>query len=127
MNELAMGVNFPAVLLGTVLAFLAGWLWYGPLLFRRVWSEGSHGIAPPGRIPAGPMAAQLTGTFLMAWLVGITARSDALATAFLVILAIAVLIFAGGLMSQKSGEAALVDGGYAVVMGALMIAAQGVL
>ncbi len=127
MTELTLGINWPAVLLGTVLAFASGWLWYGPLLFRKVWSEGSHGITPPETFPMAAMAAQLLGTFLMAWLIGITARADALLMAILAILTIAVLQYAGGLIGQKMQAAALVDGSYVVVMGVLMIVAQGVL
>jgi hypothetical protein len=63
----------------------------------------------------------------MAWLVGITAVNDLLLTALLVILTIGLLQVGAGLFAQKSRAAALIDGGYVVMMGALMIAAQGVL
>jgi hypothetical protein len=127
MSELLTGVNWPAVLLGTVLAFGLGMIWFSPRMFGRIWSAGSHNIQPPARLPLAAMAIQLAGTFLMAWLVGITAVNDLLLTALLVILTIAVLQVGAGLFAQKSPGAALVDGGYVVMMGALMIAAQGLL
>jgi Protein of unknown function (DUF1761) len=126
MTELTDGVNWIAVLAGTVAAFALGMLWYGRMMFQRVWAAGTHNIAPPDRVPMGAMALQVLGTFLMAWLIGITAIGDRLLTAVLVILAIAALMLAGGLMSQKSQAAALVDAGYVVAMGIVMIVAQGV-
>ena len=125
--ELTSGVNWPAVLLGTVLAFGLGMLWFSPRMFGRAWSTGSHDIKPPTTPPLAAMGTQLAGTFLMAWLIGITAVADHLLTAILIIVAIAVLHLANGLFGQKSGTAALIDGGYVVAMGVLMIAAQGVL
>ena len=41
MAELA-NVNWLAVIVGAVAAFLAGWLWYSPRLFGVKWAEGSR-------------------------------------------------------------------------------------
>lgn len=119
-------VNWPAVILGTILAFGLGMFWFGAI-FGKGWAAGSHNITPPAKPPVPALALQLLGTLLLALVVGITAKTDDLATAILVILALAVLQLAGGLLSQKSRYAALVDGGYVVAMGALMILAQGLL
>lgn len=127
MSEIATGVNWPAVVAGTVAAFVIAWAWFGPMMFQKVWSEGSHGITPPARPPWLGLSIQFAGTFLMAWIIGITARDDRLAMALLLILAIAVLQTGTSLLSQKRAGAALVDGGYVVLMGALMIAAQAIL
>lgn len=127
MNEIFVGLNWPAILLGTVAAFALGMLWYSPKLLGKGWAEGSHGITPPASLPLGAVGLQLLGTFLMAWLIGITARLDALLTAVLIVLAIAVLLTASGFFGQKSRYAALVDGGFVVAMGVVMIAAQGIL
>jgi hypothetical protein len=120
------GVNWAAVLAGTVAAFALGAVWFGPL-FGRLWATGSHGITPPDRPPLAAMAVQFVGTFLMAWAIGATATINALGTALCLILAIAALQLAGALFSQKSPGAALVDGGYGLAMGVVMIAAQGLL
>jgi hypothetical protein len=58
------GVNWPAVLLGTVLAFGLGMIWFSPRMFGKIWSEGSHGIAPPAQMPVAAMVVQFIGTFL---------------------------------------------------------------
>jgi hypothetical protein len=57
------------------------------------------------------MGIQLLGTFLMSWLVGLTAVNDLLLTALLVILTIGLLQVGAGLVAQKSRAAALIDGG----------------
>jgi hypothetical protein len=125
MNELTQDLNWTAVLAGTIAAFALGWLWFSPRLFGKAWAAGSHNISPPASPPVAAMILQLLGTFLMAWIIGITATTDALMLALLVILTIALLLCAGSLMSQKSPGAALIDGAYVVAMGVLMILAQG--
>jgi hypothetical protein len=73
------------------------------------------------------MAVQLLATFLLACVVGATATTDALGTALQAILAAAAFQLGRSLFSLKTNAIALIDGGSIVVMGALMIAAQGLL
>ncbi|MEO8244011.1 MAG: DUF1761 domain-containing protein, partial [bacterium] len=73
-------VNWPAVLLGTVAAFALGMVWFGPI-FGKVWTKGSHNIAPPPSLPLAAMALQLLGTFLMALVIGATETLRDLPTA----------------------------------------------
>jgi hypothetical protein len=124
MDEILMGVNWTAVIAGTVVCYGLGFLWFGPV-FGKVWAQGSHNITPPAKLPIAAMELQLAGTFLMAWVVGATATINALVTAVFVILAIATLLTAGSLFGQKTMAAALVDGGFVVVMGVVMILLQG--
>lgn len=126
MDEILMDVNWTAVIAGTFVAYGLGFLWYGPV-FGKTWAAGSHGISPPTRLPIVAMVLQLVGTFLMAWVIGATATINALATAVFVILSIASLLTAGSLYGQKSTVAAMIDGGFIVVMGVVMILFQGVL
>jgi hypothetical protein len=126
MNEITNGISWPAIIAGTIAAFALGMLWFSPRMFGKGWAAGSHGITPPASLPVGALVVQLAGTFLMAWVIGITAVSNQLLTAILVILAIAGLQLAGGLLSQKSAYAAVIDGSYVVAMGILMIVAQGI-
>jgi Protein of unknown function (DUF1761) len=125
MNELTAGVNWTAIIAGTVAAFALGMLWFSPRLFGKAWAAGSHSIVPPASPPIGALALQLAGTFLMAWIIGITAVANPLLTAILVILTIAALQFAHGLLSRKTAPATLIDGSYVLAMGVLMIVAQG--
>ena len=120
-------LNWPAVALGTVLAFGLGMLWFSPKMFGKAWSEGSHNIQPPESPPVLAMVLQLLATILLAVVVGMTATDDALGTALAAIFAVALFVGGMDLFSQKSGKATMVDAGYVVVAGALMIFAQGIL
>ena len=126
MDAILLNVNWLAVIAGTIAAFGVSMLWFGPL-FGRIWAQGSHGIVPPARFPVAAMGLYLLGTFLMAWLVGATATINALGTAIMLILATAVFQTSSSLFSQKTTAAALIDGGIIIVMGVVMIAAQGLL
>ncbi|MBA3911667.1 MAG: DUF1761 domain-containing protein [Rhodobacter sp.] len=126
MDQILLDVNRAAVIAGTIVSYGLGFLWFGPV-FGKTWAAGSHGITPPDRPPLVAAALQLIGTFLMAWVIGATATINALVTAILLILAIAALLTAGSLFSRTSATAALLDGGFIVVMGLVMIVLQGVL
>tara|TARA_R110002096_G_scaffold24713_12_gene77778 strand:+ start:3474 stop:3854 length:381 start_codon:yes stop_codon:yes gene_type:complete len=126
MDAILLNVNWLAVIVGTALAYGLGTLWFGPV-FGKAWSAGSHNIKRPARMPMAAMTVQLVGTFLMAWAIGATATIDALVTAIFIILAIASVNMAGSMFSQKSTAAALVDGGYVIAMGIVMIIVQGAL
>jgi len=126
MDAILLNVNWAAVIVGTVVAYGLGMLWFGPV-FGKAWSTGSHNIQPPAKMPMAAMAVQFVGTFLMAWVIGATATIDALVTAVFIILAIASMNMAGSLFGQKSTAAALIDGGYVVAMGIVMIIVQGAL
>ncbi len=117
-------LNWPAVLVGTVLAFGLGMLWFGPWLFGKGWAAGSHGITPPAQVPVAAVTIQLVGTFLMALVIGITEATQALGLALLAIATIAVLQLAASMFGQKSRYAALVDAGFVLAMGVIMIGAQ---
>lgn len=126
MNELDM-VNWLAVGVGTIVAFLVGWAWYSPMLFGKKWAEGSGvDLGAASEMPVRAMVSQLLGLFLLAMVVGITATQDMLITAILAILATAVFTFSMGGFVQKSTYAMVVDLLYVVVAGALMIVCQGI-
>lgn len=121
-------VNWLAVVAGTVVAFLFGWLMYSPVLFGKKWAEGSGvEMTEANKLPAFAMASQLIALFLLALVVGITATTNALLTAILAILAAAIFTVSNGAFCKKSSYALMVDGGYIVGSGVLMIAAQGLL
>jgi hypothetical protein len=127
-GELTEGVNWLAVVVGTVLSFILGWLWYSPLLFVKKWMEGSNiKPNPEAKMPVAPLVVQFIGTFLLAWLVGIMAAHNALATIILIVAAIIVLIIANGLFGSKSTYAIAIEAGFVASMAVVMIAVQGIL
>ena len=74
-----------------------------------------------------PLVVQLIGTFLLSWLVGITATDNALLTVILIAVTIIVLVVANGMFSMKSRYAITTEAGFIAAMVVLMIAVQGIL
>ena len=128
MGELTEGVNWLAVAVGTVLSFLLGWAWYSPLLFVKKWIEGINVKPnPDAKMPAGAMVMQFIATFLLAWLVGIGAAHNTLATTILIVTTIIALFIANGLFGSKSNHAIAIEGGFVAAMAVVMIATQAIL
>ncbi|OUR60950.1 twitching motility protein PilT [Bermanella sp. 47_1433_sub80_T6] len=127
MNELLDGVNWLAVIVGFMAAYLLGWLWYSPKLFGSKWAE-AVGIDMSGEteMPAMAMFVQAVGTFLLSWLVGITAASNALLTIILIAVTLMTLMAAGSMYCKKPGSAIAIEMGYVFTMVVLMIICQGI-
>ncbi len=127
MGELFNGVNFVGVVVGAVVAFLAGWLWYSPKLFGPKWAEGvGVEMGTAGEMPVGAMVSQVIGLLLVSWFVGVTAVSNALLTVLLAVIAFAVLGYSGGMFRKNSAYARVTDAGYWVVSVVIMIICQGI-
>jgi hypothetical protein len=111
MDEVTNNINWVAVLVGAVVAFLMGWLWYSPKLFGTKWAQGV-GIELDGSGPSAvAMVMQIAGTFLLAWVIGLTAASNALLTAILIVVMIVFVMVASGLFCQKSRYAITTEAG----------------
>ena len=119
-------LNLPAVALGTALAFAFGMILYHPKALGRVWMEGS-GVDPDGPMPVAAFALQIAALLALALVVGVTARTSALGTALLAILAASLFVAANGAFLRRSAGAIAIDAGYVLGGGALMILAQGLL
>ena len=127
MGELTMGVSWMGVIVGTVVAFLVGWLWYSPMLFGKRWASDQGlelGNAQDMPIPA--MGMQVVGLFLMSWFVGVTAVSNALLTVILATVAFTALGISGGMFSRQSAYVRNVNAGYWIVALVVMIICQGI-
>jgi high-affinity Fe2+/Pb2+ permease len=125
MGELMEGVNWLGVIAGTVVSFLAGWLWYSPKLFGTKWAEGSRvQLGNANEMPVGAMIAQVIGLFLMSWLVGVTMANNEVWTAILATLAFAILAYSGSMFSQKTAYARVVDFGYWIAALVIMVVCQ---
>lgn len=120
-------MNWAAVVVGTIAAFGLGMIWFSPMMFGKAWAEGSHNIQPPASPPIAAMTIQFVGTAILALVVGITETNQAILTAIGAILAVALIVAGMDLFSQKSGKATVIDAGYVVASGVLMILAQGIL
>jgi len=121
------GVSWLGIIVGAIVSFLVGWIWYSPRGFGTKWSEGvGVKLEDASKMPPQAMILQFAGIFFMSWVIGLTAASSALFTAILVILAIACLIVANGYFARKSQYAINVEGAYIVVIGVIMIVCQGI-
>lgn len=120
-------VNWLAVGVGTIVAFLVGWLWYSPKLFGKKWAQGSNvSLGSADSMPAFAMVTQLLALFLLALVIGMTAATDALMTAIVAILAVAMFTASMGGFVKKSRYAVMVDFFYVIVAGVVMILCQGI-
>lgn len=127
MSEITTNVNWIAVIVGTVASFLLGWLWYSPKLFGKKWAEGiGVDLGSASSMPAAAMVTQLIATFLLSWVVGVTAAQNALMTVILIVVMLVLFIVANGFFGKKSGYAITVEAGFIVAMAVVMIIAQGI-
>ncbi len=127
MGELTTGVSWLGVVVGAVVSFLAGWLWYSPKVFGVKWAKGTGvELGAASSMPVGAMISQAIGLFLMSWFVGVTAVSNALSTVILATVAFTVLAYSGGMFGRKSAYARNVDAGYWIVCLVVMMVCQGI-
>ena len=127
MEELTNNVNWLAVVVGFAASFLLGWLWYSPKLFGKKWAAGiGVELGSASGMPVAAMVTQALGTFLLSWIVGVTAAQDALLTIVLIVITIVVMQIAGGLFTKKSRAAMMIDGGFVIAMAVVMIIFQAI-
>ena len=128
MEEITTGVNWLATGVGALVAYILGWLWYSPLLFLNRWLVGI-GLTPEDakQPPVAAMAVQALGTFLLAWIVGLTAVTNSLMTCLLVVAMLMTMMVSGGLYMKKQPIAMVIEVGYVAAMVIVMIVAQALL
>ena len=128
MNEVLVGVNWLAVLVGFVASFLLGWLWYSPRVFGTKWATGvGVSLECDGVIPVFAMITQALGTLCLSWLIGITVAGNAFYTTALLLATIVLLVVSNGKYAQKGNAAIAIEASYILVMGIIMVACQWIL
>lgn len=128
MQEILTDVNWLAVIVGAVAAFLVGWLWYSPMLFGKGWAAGNDvELGSAQSMPVGAMVSQAIGLFLISWFVGVTAVGSNLMTFILAVIAFGVFAASGAMFIKKPVNVILVDFGYLIVAAVVMFAAQAIL
>jgi len=123
MEFLLDGINWAAVILGTVAAFAFGWLWYGEKLFGPKWREGIGTPAVATRPMWLSMGTQLISTFLLAWVVAVTQVMGKMSLTILIAITVAGLIKAQGFFGGKTNFAISVDVGYLLLSVVIMLLA----
>ena len=128
MSEITSDVNWLAVLVGTVISFVLGWLWYSPKMFGEKWAEGvGVSLADSNEMPIAPLFIQLAANFCLAWVVGVTLAANALPFMILIAISFLLIMIAGGKFSQKSNYAICTEAGFVACMVAIMILCHAVL
>ena len=121
MNELFVNLNWIGLIIGAVIAFSLGGLWYSPHMFGLKWAEGS-GINIVDDHPLPALLVQGIGTFLFAWLLAIVLVSGGLAVAILAVITVSAILAGGCLFSNKNSYAVITESGFVVVNGVIIIA-----
>ena len=111
MNELFQNVEWLAVIIGAVLAFLAGWLWYSPGLFGRRWATGL-GLEYGQHMPFAVMGQQIMALLLVSWFVAVCIAIAMPALAALGLISFVMLHYAGEGFAGHSPAVKLINGGY---------------
>ena len=73
------------------------------------------------------MVSQFFATFLLAWLVGVTAKNNAVFTVILITVVIIALLASNGKWAKKPCAVVVIDTSFVLVMVVLMVFAQAVL
>lgn len=127
MGEITIGINWVAVIVGAVTAFLAGWLWYSPMLFGKTWAAGNKvEMGTAQTMPVGAMVTQAIALLLISWFVGVTAVESRLMTFILAVTGFGMLNLSGGLFAKKPGAVVGIDFGYLIVAAIVMFLAQAI-
>ncbi len=127
MEEITANVSWTAVIVGAVVAFIVGWLWYSPKLFGTKWAEGvGVDLGSIDKMPVGAMLYQAVGLFLMSWFVSVTAGNNALLTVILATVAFSLMLMASGKFAGHNSYASHVNAGYWIVALVIMVIANGI-
>ena len=128
MNEITMNVDWIAVIAGTVVSFLLGWLWYSPALFGKKWAAGvGVDLGSAQNVPAVALVTQLAATFSLAWLIGLAVGRHGFVVDVLIVTMPVLFIVSNGMFAKKSSYAIAVEAGFIVAMGLVMNVVQAVL
>ena len=111
MGLLTANVGWLSLIVGAVLSFLLGWLWYSPKLFGVKWAEGSGvKMDAASKMPAEAMGTQGLGLLLMSWFVNVAGGTYGA----LGLIAFVVMGYSGNSFTGKSQYAKFVDAGYLI-------------
>ncbi len=119
--EPILNVDWVAIIVGAVLAYVLGMMWYSKALFVEKWVEGKG--TPVHAWPMMiPLFTQAAGTLLLSWALGTAIALGSVAFAALITCAAGALIKANGLFAGKNAYAIAVESMFVLLMGAVMIA-----
>jgi hypothetical protein len=122
MEPLLAGVDWVAVIIGAVAAFVVGAIWYSPMMFGNKWRQGLGTAAVPNRSMGPLLLTEAVACFLLAWLTVLLAGSS-MALAIFAAIAVAVTVKANSLFGGKSLYAVSTEAGYVLAKVAVVLIA----
>ncbi len=102
-------VNYLAVLVAAVAAFVLGWLWYSPLLFFKPWMR-LRGLDPEAamknaKLPGGKLVIEFARCFVLAFviarlmgLLGVTSWLIAIHSGFMLWIGFPLILLTGSVL-----------------------------
>jgi hypothetical protein len=119
-------VDWLGLIVGAVVAFVVGAVWFSPALFGKQWAA-AHGVelGSASAMPMGAMGTQGLGLLLVAWFVALA--EGAWWTIAIATVGFAVLHLSNMLFARKDAVAGYVEGGYWVVSVVIIALAQFIL
>ncbi len=127
MESLFLNVNWVAVVVGAIVAYILGAVWYSDKMFAKRWRAGIGSPAVQNMPMLPGMLTQAIGTFFLAWVIGITETTNSFPFAILITITIATLIKANGFFGGKTTYAIFVESGFVVAMVIVMVLAHALL
>ncbi len=120
MDVIFNGVDWVVVVVGAIISFVLGSVWYSNTMFGEKWRKGLGTPAVAGRALGPLLAIEAVACFLFAWLLVVTA---AYSTAFAIFTAIviSVAIKSNGMFNGKTVYAVAVESGYILAKAAVII------
>jgi hypothetical protein len=120
MDQLFSGVSWLGVIVGAILAFLAGWAWYSAMLFGKGWAKDlGIELGNASNMPMMAMGAQALGLF------GLSLLADRLAAMPLVfalaVLSVIVYNYSINLFGKRGMNANWTDAGYLAAVGVILL------
>lgn len=122
--DLITHVSWVPVIVGAVAAYMLGALWYSEKCFGKKWKEGIGTPAVPAMPMFPGMFTQALGTFLFAWVIGVTEKLESLHFAFLITIMLMVLVAANDFFAGKNRFAIMVETSFILAMAILMVLAH---
>lgn len=116
-----LDVNWAAVVVGAVVAYVFGSLWFSNKMFAKAWKEGLGSPAVPNTPMTYGMLSQAFGTFLLSWTIGVTHAYGSFPFAVLVTITIVSLIKANGFFAGKKIGSIAIESTFVITMVVLML------
>lgn len=120
MQTILVDVNWLAVVVGSVISFIVGAIWYAPSFFGTKWKQGLGTPAVPNRPMVQSLLVEAVSCFLLAWLLALLVPYS-IWLAVLAALTAAVAVKANDMFSGKSNYTIATETGYMLVKAAIVI------